>query len=41
MDIRTLTHRMKLLQSGESLYPWARTKMVIEDGKRKWVARTD
>lgn len=38
MDLRTLTQRCRALKPGDSLYPFARTHLVIQDGKRKWVA---
>ena len=38
-DIRTLTKRFRSLQPGESLYPWAHTKLRIANGKREWVAK--
>jgi hypothetical protein len=38
-DIRTLRARLAALQDGDSLYPWARTKLKIANGKRLWVAK--
>lgn len=38
-DIRTLRARMAALKDGDSLYPWARTKIRFANGKRTWVAK--
>lgn len=39
-DIRTLWKRMADLKDGDSLYPWARTKLRISGNKKEWVAKT-
>lgn len=40
-EFDTLTRRFRAIQDGDSLYPWANTRLQIANGKRRWIAKKE